>query len=397
MRILFSLVFFCGLFCSTTLAQRAEENGLQRGMDAFDAGQWQDALRLFDLWIQEHTGDSKAYLLRGQTQEQLGDELKANADYSIAVNLNPEFAEAYFARGRSRYLLEQYENATEDFLRYLELPKGETSQIIFRKSPGDSGFSQIHTDQAENPAQAYYHLGLCAAALEEFEGAVIYFEMALEANPRDASVYVEKGRALGRMGENDLAIQAYEEALTLDPSNSAANLGLNQVLNGGSEALLEDLNETVSENFANSQTFKQRGFYRMSHDDPEGALEDFDAALALDDGDPESYFYRGRTYASMDRLDKAEADFSKAISIDPQNTDYYLSRGQSRYRGSKLKAALADFTLIVSLDPESATGYFHKGITFHRLGDLGQACSNLAQAKTLGMIQAEEVMEKICK
>lgn len=397
MRQISLLLITLFLSVSLTQAQESRMNDLEKGMSTFNQEKWGDALEYFNLWIEDHTGDAKAYVLRGQTQEQLGDNLKANTDFSIAINLEPAYAEAFFARGRSRYLLEQYENAMQDFLNYLELPKGETNQIIFRKSPGNSGFSEIFTAQTENPAQAYYHLGLCSMGLEEFESAVLYFDMAIESQPSDPDYFSEKGRALGRIGENDLAILAFEWALALDENNLSAKQGLNQVKNGGSEELLEDLNRTIEENYANSQTFKQRGFYKLNHEDPEGALTDFNSALDLDDSDPETYYYRGRAHSTLENFEDAEQDFTKSISIDPQNLDYFLSRGQARYRSKKLKEALADFTIVVSLDPESATGYFHKGITYHRLGNINQACKELVKADELGMIQAMEVMEKICK
>ncbi|MHA7130365.1 tetratricopeptide repeat protein [Algoriphagus namhaensis] len=397
MNKIFCLFLVILLDGQVALAQTAARNNFELGLEAFDQEKWEESITYLDQWIAEHTGDAKAYLLRGQSYEQEGDFLKANTDYSICINLEPEFAEAYFNRGRSRYLLKQYENALEDFFRYLELPKGETSQIIYRKSPGNSGYSEITTAQTENPAQAYYHLGLCSIELEEFEGAVLYFDMAIESQPSDPNFYAEKGRALGRIGENDLAIAAFEKALALSPDHPVATQGIYQVKNGGSLELLEDLNETIAEDFANSQTYKQRGFYKMNHEDLPGALRDFEKALSLDDSDPESYYYKAKAHYALEQYEQAEDALSKALSIDPQNEEYYLSRGQTRYKRNQLKAALADFVMVVNLDPGYASGYFHKGITLHRLKDIKQACLELKKAEELGMEQATEILEKICK
>jgi len=392
MRILFLFIFF--LFTSSIFAQ--DKNSYEQAVEAFDEENWESAISNLSGWIRDHTGDADAYLLRGQAYQQMGDLVKANTDFSIAINLRPEHAESYFIRGRTRYQMELYESSIEDFASFLRLPKGETNQIIFRKSPGESGVSQIMTAQNENPAEAYYHMGLCSFELEYYETAAYYHNLAIENDPRNPNYHSEKGRALGRIGENDLAIEAFEKALEIDPANQLATQGLREVNNGGSEEFLAELDKTVEENYANAQTYKQRGFYRMNHDNIQGAIEDFTDALRLDSGDPETWYYRGRAFSSLENYKSAEEDFSRSLEIDGQNFETYLARGQTRYKKGLLNEAMADFIMVVTLDPSLATGYFHMGITHHRLKQMDLACQNLQKAEEMGMNETSDIIEKIC-
>lgn len=369
---------------------------LQDAIEAFDKQQWQQAEMLLTNWISTHPRDLEAYWMRGQAFERLSNLDRALADFSSLLSINPEFAEAYFARGRVRFLLKQYEPAIKDFQDFLVTPPGETTRIIYRQGAGDQGVSQIMTAQSENPAQAYYHLGLCSFELGEFDLAVDYFESALENDPTNPDYYSEKGRAYIRIGENMLAISSFEAALEINPGHLPAKQGLAQVKEGGDLALLEQLDQVIADSIANGQTYKQRGFYRMNHGDSLGAIEDFTAAIGLDEFDTESYYYRGKIYTGKKSWKLAERDFSDALLLEDSNGAYYLGRGQARYLAGDLDAALADFIQLIANDPENPAGYYHQGITLQRLKRIEEACSALLKASELGMIQAKSVWEKVC-
>lgn len=363
---------------------------------AFDSQKWEEAATLLSTWITAHPRDTEAYWLRGQAFERSGNLDRALADFSILLSLDSEYAEAYFARGRIRFQLKQYESAMRDFQDFLVTPPGQTTRIIYRQGAGDLGVSQVMTAQSGNPAQAYYHLGLCSFELGEYEFAVDYFDLALESEPENPDYYAEKGRSYLRIGENMLAIESFEEALSINPRHLPAKQGLAQVKEGGDLMLLEQLDQVIADSIANSQTYKQRGFYRMNHGDSLGAIEDFTAAIALDEFDTESFYYRGKIYSGKKDWKNAERDFSAALELEEQNEGYLLGRGQSRYLAGSLEGALADFTQLIAIQPSNPSGFYHRGITLQRLKRLPEACPDLLKASELGMDQAKTIWEKIC-
>lgn len=385
---------------STLLAQE-EENPkrdlFQTATFAFDSQDWENAERLLNTWITTNPRDAEAYWLRGQTFERLGNLDRALADFSILLTIDSEYAEAYFARGRVRYQLKQYESAMKDFQDFLVTPPGQTTRIIYRQGAGDLGVSQVMTAQSGNPAQAYYHLGLCSFELGEYDFSVDYFDLALESESENPDYYAEKGRTYLRVGENMLAIESFEEALSINPGHLPAKQGLAQVKEGGDLLLLEQLNQVISDSIANSQTYKQRGFYRMNHGDSIGAIADFSAAIALDEFDTESFYYRGKIYSGKKDWKKAECDFSAALELEEQNEGYLLARGQSRYLAGSLDGALADFTLFIAIEPSNPSGFYHRGITLQRMKRLSEACPDLLKASELGMEQAKAIWGKICE
>ncbi|MFN3996755.1 tetratricopeptide repeat protein [Algoriphagus sp.] len=367
------------------------------GMLAFENQRWTEAQSFFDQWIQTHPTDQEALWLRGQAFQNQRNFDRALSDFSSLLTLNPGYAEALFERGRVRYQLQQYEEAMSDFESFLKTPPGETTRILFKIAPGDNAVSSVTTAQTASEEDAYYHLGLCSIELEEYDFALLYLDEAILLNPSMADFHAEKGRALARLGDNVPAIESFEIALQLDPDHLPAKQGLALVKTGGDAIFQEQLNQVIADSEGNSQTYKQRGFYRMNHQDISGAIEDFSIAISMDPEDSESYFYRGKIYYRQKNWGKAEADFSDAIAIEPENPDYYLARGQSRYVSENLEAAVADFTIVISLDPEFASGFYHRGITYQRMGKLSDACPDLLEAKNLGMDEAGKAREKVCK
>jgi tetratricopeptide (TPR) repeat protein len=363
---------------------------------AFDSQDWENAEQLLSTWITSNPRDTEAYWLRGQAFERLGNLDRALSDFSILISIDSEYAEAYFARGRIRYQLEQYEPAMKDFQDFLVTAPGQTTRIIYRQGAGDQGVSQVMTAQSGNPAQAYYHLGLCSFELGEYDFAVDYYDLALESEPENPDYYAEKGRSYLRVGDNMLAIESFEEALSINPGHLPAKQGLAQVKEGGDLILLEQLDQVIADSIANSQTYKQRGFYRMNHGDSVGAIADFTTAIDLDEFDTESFYYRGKIYSGKKEWKKAEGDFSAALELEEQNEGYLLARGQSRYLAGSLDGALADFTQLIALEPGNPSGFYHRGITLQRLKRLSEACPDLLKASELGMEQAKVIWGKIC-
>lgn len=377
--------------------QRASSStALERGIIAFETQKWGEAQLYFDQWIQTHPADQEALWLRGQAFQNQKNWDRALSDFNSLLTLNPLYAEALFERGRVRYLLKQYDEAIVDFENFLRTPPGETTRILYKISPGDNAVSSITTAQSSSQEDAYYHLGLCSIALEEYDFALLYLDEAILLNPNIADFHAEKGRALARLGDNVPAIESYENTLLLDPDHLPAKQGLALVKTGGDEVLQEQLDQVIADSTGNSQTYKQRGFYRMNHNDYTGAIEDFSIAISMEPQDSESYFYRGKIYYRQKIWEKAESDFSDAVLIEPENPDYYLARGQSRYVSQNLEAALADFTVTISLDPEFASGFYHRGIAYQRMGKIAEACPDLLKAMDLGMEEAKIAWEKVC-
>ncbi|OYX23788.1 MAG: hypothetical protein B7Z16_01760 [Algoriphagus sp. 32-45-6] len=361
------------LFSHSLLAQKESPGSLQEIALLIEKSDWPSAVQSLNGYLENHPGDTTALLMRAQSYTEIGDFDRALTDFKAILDQNPDHQPALLSRGDLFFRTGRYELAIGDWTDYLSLVSEEKKHLAFGRIGG-----------------AYLELKM-------YDEAAGFYDEAIALQDDVPDYFTQKGIALSRVGENTQAIEAFERALSLDPDNSQALTGLATVLNGSDEELLRQIEETIADSSANSQTFKQRGFFRMNNQDEAGALEDFTKAIEADSEDPENYYYRGVIFSRMKKWQEAEADFSRALNIDPQNPELILARGQARYRAAELTGALEDFTTLITLDGNHASGFFHRGITLQRLGKISEACIELNKAADLGMIQAEEVINKVCK
>ncbi|WP_297336638.1 tetratricopeptide repeat protein [Algoriphagus sp.] len=389
----------CVLFFSTLIAQEVHpDSEFDLGIEAFNQEDYETAYLQFEMWIQKNPQDPLGYWYMGQVYENFeGDGVQfALENYAIALELNPELAEVYMSRGRLNLRLERYELAEKDFLTYHRLPKGETTQIIYKKSATDRGFSGVFTAQTPNPSEVWYHLGLSRMGMQDFPKALTYLDSAILYQDNVADFHAEKGKVLMEMGQETEALIALKKAVEINPNHYLARQRIILVEEGGDKEKLEILTQAISDDPEDPQAWKLRGYHRLTHEDYPGAISDFTEAISIFPEDVENWDYRGNAFAKLKEWEKAERDYSKALSLSNQDPLLLLRRGQARYYQNKSEEALADFVQLIALDPQNPTGYFHRGITFHRLDRNQEACQDLNQALSMGMEEAKPILDKIC-
>ncbi len=368
----------------------------QIGLEAYEKNDLPKAFGMLDSWLADHPDDGEIYLYRARIWNQFKNPQNADIDYTAYLQFFPDHGEVYLERGRSRFQNGLFELAKQDFEAFLKLPRGETSQVIYRRAVAATGFSQIFTAQTPNPAQAYYHLGLCSIELKEFSDAVNYLDSAIRYQSDEPDFYSEKGKALALQGEKEEAKLNYQKALELNPDHYLSRQRMAFLTQSSDEEAPEALTQSIASAPENPDPFKQRGYYRLSHKDPSGAKDDFLQALSMDPEDAQLWFYLGKSWVGLKNFRESEKAFGKALEFDPQNVEYLLHRGQSRYRMNEFQNALADFTLVTIYDPDFDSGFYHKGITLQRISGGKTGCPDLKKAMDMGMEEAKNAWLKAC-
>ena len=93
----------------------------ETGEAYLNEGDWETALDEFNQAIQIDPEYAEAYSSRGLIQEFLGNFEAAIEDYDQAIALDPQNAEAYYNRGNTWFVLGEYEVAIEDYSMVIAL------------------------------------------------------------------------------------------------------------------------------------------------------------------------------------------------------------------------------------------------------------------------------------
>ena len=197
---------------------------------------------------------------RGFVKHRRGRVVRAMADYTAALELNPDLPHTYFRRGTARFERKDYAGAVEDFTSAIE------------------GMAE--------PVREYNSRGAAREALGDLDGAVEDLSRAIELEPDFARALVNRGKVRQRLGDYEGALADLDRAVELRP--------------------------------AFPWVWDSRGVARFEQGDLAGALEDFDQAAALAEERPYSNAFRNRAAVRRMQGDRtgAAADLARSQEME---------------------------------------------------------------------------------
>jgi tetratricopeptide (TPR) repeat protein len=243
-------------------------------------------------------------------------------DFTNAIELRPDYAEAYLARGISKGL-----NGDWD-------PKH------------------------------LYHNG-------DFDGAIEDFTAAIRLRPDYAKAYYLRGDAREHKGDIDGGIADYTKAIGLNPdSNGAPGLYLGRArmkqTKGDMDGAIADYTKQLELKRDSAlavilayPAYIARASARTSKGDLDGAIADCTAAIELHPNFSDGYYCRARAREAKRDVDGANADYGRANHLNPTSAaDYSKQFAISPITRSSAAALVMNYLAAAGTLDSSATRAF---------------------------------------
>ncbi|MFC2140230.1 tetratricopeptide repeat protein [Candidatus Auribacterota bacterium] len=189
----------------------------KKGIDRFNQGDYQAAIRFFTLSLNINPGYKKALAWRAKTYHKLKDYEKAIKDISSLVEKkkHPQASELTL-RADSCFQLNRYKSALKDYNQAISIDS-QNSQIYYKRGLlflKIEAFKRAKSDLkyaiklAPANEQIYCHLGKYYVFRKQYKKAIHYLTEATKLNPDYAVAHYFLGRAyLGKKNKGMASIQ----------------------------------------------------------------------------------------------------------------------------------------------------------------------------------------------
>lgn len=172
---------------------------LQRGVTAYQSGEFDKAIEHFKKAIELDEKNPKAYLFLGISKIGKNEYDNAIIDLNKAIAMDKEYADAYYMRALCHYEKNDFKSAISD-----------VSKAIAKIE---------YTPEEFKEYEAFYLRALIKYDLRDLEGAIEDFSYSIEKNDEFFSAYLYRGQAYENLNMINKAVEDYEMVLRLDPEN----------------------------------------------------------------------------------------------------------------------------------------------------------------------------------
>ncbi len=177
---------------------------------------------------------------------------------------------------------------------------------------------------ALSPATALYrvHLGAACRALGEVEVAVAHYREALRIEPDNSVALGNLGNALRELGKTDEAIVCYSRSVALAPDAVGNRVNLAQGLTQAKlyERALHHLREAIRRDPNSAEAYKTMGNALFGKADYAGAIDAFRKALDLSPRDHEVHHNVATALQYLGRIEEAEEHYQAAVALKPDSS-----------------------------------------------------------------------------
>jgi tetratricopeptide (TPR) repeat protein/serine/threonine protein kinase len=265
---------------------------------------------------------------------------------------------------------------------------------------------RIAVDLKPDYADAYNGLGGVYTEQGAWEQAVLHFQRSLELNPAAANVHRNLGNAYEQRREWAKAVAAYEEAIRRgnDPIAYEKLLRLSASCPEPKwrdpARVLRLADEAVRRAPRNAAVWDSRASLHVQLRHPDQAIADFSRADQLRPGDAKRLVRLGYELQKVGRWDEALAVFQKALDLAPD--DFWVAQDVANAHRLKKNydQALTYYRQALAINPQAAQG--HQGMAYVHMakGELEEAEREYREAKRLGStnlgcyLELAEVLER---
>ena len=435
------LLFMCATWVSgdilrrnITDAPKTFQKQLRDAQQAFQAEQWQEALRLYGALAEAAPDVPIVHIGKGDAAAKLKDYPTAITAFQRALQHLSTHQQADISVARLQFIVQaklgaayhrnkQLDEADMWFQKAVK-GAGEDAPVTWYVALGQIETERGNLEQARRyyivavqlhpeTTAAYNNLGHVLLKLNRIDEADAVFREALTQDETLASAAFGRGEVGLRRGQFDVARRFYEHALQHAPHEPTFHKSLAEALRGigNSEAAeiaearyrrtlaerylhqahwfiekkqLQQALEPLQKALETDRTFiaalKDYAYVQMQLSELTAAKQTYQRVLTIEPTSRQALLHLGMIEAKLGNAPNAAAHYLTLIKHDPAFMDAYVQLANLHERFGDLAAAEQAFTMGIQHEPTWAPGYLWRGKIFQKQGASDMAETDFRRA-----------------
>jgi tetratricopeptide (TPR) repeat protein/tRNA A-37 threonylcarbamoyl transferase component Bud32 len=293
---------------------------------------------------------------RGETLLELKRYKEALNAYNRAVELKPEYAEAWKGQGNSLLELKRYQEALDAYDKAIQIQpnyleawngRGKALDYLQRYKEAIASFDAALKIEPNN-LEALNERGNMQIKLQQYSDAIASFDKVVKIQPDYSPAWYRRGWALHNLRRYQEAVQSYDKAVEYKPDSS--------------------------------ETWYQRGNALINLQKYKEAVESYDKAVQFQPNFYTAWYSRGSALSNLRQYPEAVASFDQAVKFKPDDYDAWYSRGWALHQLQRYEEAVTAYDKAVKLQPNSYQAWYNLGNALYNLKQYQEAIASYNRA-----------------
>ncbi len=337
-------------------------NLYSRANTLYNLKMYKEALNNYDKAIQIRPEYSEAWNGEAKTLYELKRYSEALDAYDKAIQIQPNYLEAWLGRGYVLDNLQKYQEAIDSFDQALKIQLNDPEAWNAR---GDALVNLQRYEQASESYekavyykpdyyQAWFSRGWALHNLQRYEDAIAAYDKAVQFKPDYDQAWYNRGNALINLQRYQDAIDSYDKAVQFKPdyyqawySRGNALLKLQRY-----PEAIDSFNKAVQYKPDYYEAWYSRGWSLHQLQRYEEAIDSYDKALKFKRNDAQIWYNRGNALYNLKRYEDAIVSYNRAVRYKPDYYEAWYSRGNALYNLKRYEDAIASDDKAVRFKPD---------------------------------------------
>lgn len=399
----------------------------QKAYRAYTSSNYSQAIRYYQELLKLRPTDAEIYYNLGVVYQYNKEPAQAIAAYQQAIALNPEYLDAYNNLGVAYVDTKSWDRAIEIY-RYLLRFRSEDPDVWYnlgvcysqsnmphkaqeawqkalnlqpthssaramlehleKTRPSSSATPQTSPPGRPQEAIRQYEHGNRLKSQKRWKEAIQAYKNAISLDPRFSEAHYQLGWIYNQTGSHHAALAALVQAIALVPTHVSAHhqMALSYEHLGQTGKALEVLNNLLMIRADYLPALYDLGRLYEENRNPEQAIRIFEQLSKQDKNYSDTLYRLGKLHLQQNNPDLAEAYFHESTRLKPGFIPAWIQLGKMAWQSGQTEKAQTYFNQALSLAPQNAELHYTLANLYFQQGDasaLGRSQAYLNQALAL--------------